>query len=322
MKKILITGSCGFIGSHLVERLSKKYFIKALVFYNSFDDIGNLKYLKSLKNIEIERGDIRDFSLLYDITEDVDSIVNLAALITIPYSFKAVDSYIETNIKGVKNILEITKLRKIKHTIIISTSEVYGSAKYTPMDEEHPLNPYSPYAATKIAADQLANAYIKAFDLPVTIVRPFNIFGPRQSLRSVIPQIIVQAIKNDTIKIGNLYTKRDYTFVNDLTDIFLKILYNKKTFQKTFNICSGKTYKIKEIIQMVEKISGKKLNVKIEEKRIRKKSCEVDLLLGDNTLAKKLIGFQPKTDFYEGLKLTYDWFEKNIKEDKIVDYQI
>lgn len=322
MKKILITGSCGFIGSHLVEKLSKKYFIKALVFYNSFDDIGNLKYLKSFKNIEIERGDIRDFSLLYNITEDVDCIINLAALITIPYSFRAVDSYIETNIKGVKNILEITKLRKIKHTIILSTSEVYGSAKYTPMDEKHPLNPYSPYAATKIAADQLANAYIKAFDLPVTIVRPFNIFGPRQSLRSVIPQIIVQSIKNDTIKIGNLYTKRDYTFVNDLTDSFLKIVYNKKTFQKTFNICSGKTYKIKEIINMVEKISGKKLNVKIEEKRIRKKSCEVDLLIGDNSLAKKLIGFQPKTDFYEGLKLTYGWFQKNFKEDKIVGYQI
>uniref|UniRef100_A0A7C3N7C6 NAD-dependent epimerase/dehydratase family protein n=1 Tax=candidate division WOR-3 bacterium TaxID=2052148 RepID=A0A7C3N7C6_UNCW3 len=322
MKKIFVTGSCGFIGSHLVEKLSKYYKVKALVYYNSSTDIGNLKYLKNYKNIEIEKGDIRDYQLMYSMTKDVDCIINLAALITIPYSFRAVDSYIETNIKGVKNILDVAKERKIKHTIIMSTSEVYGSAQYTPMDEKHPLNAYSPYAATKIAQDQMALAYSRVFSLPVTIVRPFNIFGPRQSLRSVLPQIILQSIKSDKIYIGNLHTERDYTYIDDLTDAFTKVIYNEKTFGKIFNICSKKSYSIKNIIKIVESVSNKKLEVVVQNERVRKKSCEVDKLLGDNSFAKKLIGYSPKVSFEEGIEKTYRWFSENYKDLKRIDYEI
>ncbi|MEO0288617.1 MAG: GDP-mannose 4,6-dehydratase [candidate division WOR-3 bacterium] len=322
MKKIFITGSCGFIGSHLVEKLSQDFKVKALVYYNSFNEIGNLKFLKSFKNVEIEKGDIRDYSLLYDLTKDVDCIINLAALITIPYSFKAVDSYIETNIKGVKNILEISKIRKIKHTIIMSTSEVYGSAQYVPMDEKHPLNAQSPYAATKIAQDQLTISYHRAFDLPVTIVRPFNVYGPRQSLRSVIPQIIMQSIKSNKIKIGNFQTERDFTFIDDLTDAFKKIVYNEKTFGKTFNICSSRSFSIKQIIKIIEKISKKNLEIVVENKRVRKSSCEVEKLLGDNSFAKKLIGYEPQTPFEEGIEKTYTWFYQNSKDLEKIEYEI
>lgn len=322
MKKIFITGSCGFIGSHLVEKLSKYFKVKALVYYNSFNEIGNLKFLKSFKNIEIEKGDIRDYSLLFDLTKDVDCIINLAALITIPYSFKAVDSYIETNIKGVKNILEISKVRKIKHTIIMSTSEVYGSAQYVPMDEKHPLNAQSPYAATKIAQDQLTISYHRAFDLPVTIVRPFNVYGPRQSLRSVIPQIIMQSLKSNKIKIGNIQTERDFTFIDDLTNAFTKIVYNEKTYGKIFNICSKKSFSIKQIIEIIKKISQKNLEVVIEDKRVRKPSCEVEKLLGDNSFAKKLIGYEPKISFQDGIEKTYEWFSANLKDLEKIEYEI
>lgn len=322
MKKILVTGSCGFIGSHLVEKLSKNFKVKALVYYNSFNETGNLKFLKSFKNIEIEKGDIRDYSLLYDLTKDIDCIINLAALITIPYSFKAVDSYIETNVKGVKNILEITKVRKIKHTIIMSTSEVYGSAQYIPMDENHPLNAQSPYAATKIAQDQLTLSFHKVFDLPLTIVRPFNIYGPRQSLRSVIPQIIMQSIKSNKIKLGNIHTERDFTFIDDLTDAFEKIVYNEKTYGKIFNICSNKSFSIQEIIDIIKRISKKNLEIVVENKRVRKSSCEVEKLLGDNSFAKKLIGYKPKTSFEEGIEKTYNWYLHNFKNLKKIEYEI
>ena len=230
MKKILVTGSEGFIGSHLVETLlKKKYIVKALVQYNSFNSIGWINDLinKDSKNLQIFFGDIRDMSFLDKIMQDCDVVFNLAALIGIPYSYHAPTSYFETNVKGTLNILEAAKKNKIKKVIITSTSEVYGTGQYLPIDEKHPLVGQSPYSASKISADQLAMSYYYSFDLPVTIIRPFNTYGPRQSLRAIIPTIIQQILinKKREINLGNVKTTRDFSYVSDLSYKFFNTYF-------------------------------------------------------------------------------------------------
>jgi len=312
MKKIFVTGADGFIGSFLTELLLKKGFqVKALSLYNAENSIGNLKYLKKQKNLEIIKGDIRDLSMMLDLTKDCIAVINMAALIGVPYSYIAVRSYIETNIIGTYNMLESAIKNKTKHLIVISSSETYGTAEYTPIDEMHPLRAQSPYAATKIAGEELALSYYRSFDLPVTVIKPFNVYGPRQSLRSIIPTVITQVLNSNNIKVGNIHTKRDFVYVDDVCDGLYKTLFNEKSFGISMNLATGLSYEMKGIIDLIQNIANTKLKVETDAKRKRGSKTEVMNLLGDYSLAKEIIGFKPKTSIHEGLFKTFKWFSEN-----------
>ena len=319
MKKILVTGSEGFIGSHLVETLlKKKYKVKALVQYNSFNSIGWINDLinKDSKNLQIFFGDIRDMSFIDKIMQDCDVVFNLAALIGIPYSYLAPTSYFETNVKGTLNILEAAKKNRIKKVIITSTSEVYGTGQYLPIDEKHPLVGQSPYSASKISADQLAMSYYYSFDLPVTIIRPFNTYGPRQSLRAIIPTIIQQILinKKKDINLGNISTTRDFSYVSDTVDGFVKSI-NSKSDGEIINLGSGFEISIEELVREIGHILGEKVIIKKDKKRLRPKKSEVERLKSSNLKAKKILKWNPKfigkKGLREGIKKTLNWFLKN-----------
>tara|TARA_B100001027_G_scaffold216907_1_gene195034 strand:- start:2062 stop:3054 length:993 start_codon:yes stop_codon:yes gene_type:complete len=317
--KILITGADGFIGSHLTEKLAKLgHKITALCYYNSFNSIGNLVYLdkKVLKGIEIIHGDLRDISLVENLIKGKDFVFNLAALIGIPYSFKAYHSYLDTNIKGTLNIL--TAIKKYSSTFLIhtSTSEVYGSAQYTPIDENHPLVAQSPYAATKIAADQLVGSFNKSFGIKTCIIRPFNTFGPRQSSRAIIPTAITQIIKKPKkLFFGNLNTVRDLTYIEDTINAFCLCLKNNKINGQIINLGTGKGYIINNVINRIIKIENSKSNIIIKKNRIRPNNSEVQKLISSNNLAKNLLKWRPKYSnskfFDEALTKTIEWFKRN-----------
>ena len=321
--KILVTGACGFIGSHVVEKLVKKNFnVTAFTFYNSLGSNGWLDNIdkKILKEVKIVSGDIRDHEFLVNCSKKIDIIFHLAALIGIPYSYRAVKSYLDTNINGTYNILNAAKINNVSKTIITSTSEVYGSAQTIPIKETHRLNAQSPYAASKIAADQLALSFNKSFGLPVTIIRPFNTFGPRQSTRAIIPSIITQIHKNkNLVKIGNLSPTRDFTYVEDTAEAFLSTIKNNKINGETINLGNNFEISIKNILKILKNDFGYKFEVKIDKKRIRKKSSEVDRLFASNLKAKKILKWKPKYDgingFKKGLIKTINWFShpNNIK---------
>lgn len=332
MKKVFVTGASGFIGSHLVERLvSSGYRVKALVPYNIDNTWGWLDTFPSkIKNkLKVVQGDVLDHDLILKETRKYDIIFHLAALISIPYSYKSPRAYISTNVIGTLNILEASKINKIKKIVITSTSEVYGSAKYVPIDEKHPLNAQSPYAASKIAADQIAMSYYKSFDLPVTIIRPFNTFGPRQSQRAAIPTVITQILnKKKIIKLGNLYSSRDFTLVDDTVTGFMKTINNKKCIGKIINLGTGFHFTIGEIVKMIFKILKTKPLIQIDQKRIRPFKSEVDRLLSNNKMAKKILGWKPKyagkKGFYRALEITINWFknQKNLKSYKSEIYNV
>ena len=316
-KKIFITGASGFIGSHLTEALIKKgYNVKALVPYDINSSVGWLKNIKS-KNLKIIHGDICDENFLYRNTKDIYCVMHLAALISIPYSYESPKSYIKSNIEGTYNILEVARKNKIKKVIHTSTSEVYGTAQYSPIDEKHPLNPQSPYAASKVSADCLALSYYRSFNLPVTIVRPFNTFGPRQSSRAVISAVISQCLLNEKqIKVGNINTKRDFTFINDTVNGYIKALETKKKINgEVINLGTGKTVKIKDIIETVCKILKIKPKILIDKKRFRPTKSEVYLLISKNSKAKKMLKWQPKYIGRKGLEIalrkTILWFKNS-----------
>lgn len=322
MKKIFITGSDGFIGSHLVQKLLiKNYKVTALTYYNSFNDIGWLKYLdkKFKKNLKIVSGDVRDFNFINNFIKKSDIVIHLAALIGIPYSYKSPKSYIDVNVTGTFNILESSKNNKIKKVIITSTSEVYGSAQKLPMDENHPFSAQSPYAASKIGADQLSLSYFKTFNLPVVIIRPFNTFGPRQSMRAVIPTIINQFLKNKkNIFLGSVNTYRDFNFIDDIVDGFIKVVIskNKKIFGEQINLGTNKFYSINEIVRFISSISKQKYKlIKNKSERLRPKNSEVDKLLACNKKAIQLLNYSPKVvskkSFFNALKKTYNWYSIN-----------
>jgi len=317
--KIFITGAGGFIGSHLVSRFLKNgYKVDALIKYNSKNSWGWLEGFKH-KNLKIILGDITDAELLNAIVAKNDYIINLAALIGIPYSYSAVESYYNVNVKGVINLLNSAKKFNIKKILLTSTSEVYGSAIYTPMDEEHPLHGQSPYSASKIASDQLGEAYAKSFNLPVKLVRPFNVYGPKQSLRAIIPTIISQIINNNkVIQLGNVDTIRDYNYVDDITLAFLQILEKTNNNFDILNICSGKEIRIIDLANKLIKISKKKLHIKTDKLRFRPKKSEVIRLLGCNKKIKKLINWSAQTNLDKGLLKTYNWFNKNKKSLKLI----
>ena len=323
MKKILITGSEGFIGSHLVEHLVKKnYKVKAFVLYNSFNKNGWLDTLdkKLLQKIEIHYGDIRDYKNLSFAFKNVDQVIHLAALIGIPYSYTSAKSYIDTNIIGTYNILEHCLKSKIKKLIVTSTSEVYGSALKLPIDENHKLQAQSPYAATKIASDKLTESYIKSFNLNAVILRPFNTYGPRQSTRAVIPTIITQMLKNKKIELGSLNPKRDFNYVDDVCDGFEKILKNNTLNGKEVNICSGQSISISDLTQLIGKIMKKKIVIKKSKKRSRPKNSEVDHLEGSQKLFLKHIKNHKKTTLSDGLKKTIEWYSDTTNLNKF-DYK-
>ena len=331
MKKIFITGSEGFIGSHLVELLVRKKFkVKALVQYNSFNSWGWLETLdkKILRKIEIILGDVRDLNEMIHNTKNQDAIIHLAALIGIPYSYLSPKNYIETNCVGTLNIMQAAKINKVKKVIHTSTSEVYGTAKYVPIDENHPINAQSPYSASKISADHIAQSFYNSFNLPVVVLRPFNTFGPRQSLRAVIPTIIGQALNEQKIKAGNLKPTRDFNYIEDIINGFYLTLKskNRKIFGEVINLGTGYEVSIRDLLKIIQKITKKKLSFKIENKRIRLKKSEVFRLKANNKKAKKLLGWKPKYSGYKGLlkalSFTYSWYSKNNKNLKSNIYNI
>ena len=315
MRKItvLVTGADGFIGSHLVEQLlsKKKYKIIALSLYNSFNDIGWLKQVKKNKNLKIIRGNIEDLNYCIKITNKVDIIFHLASLIAIPYSYHSPSSYINTNIIGTFNVMEAALKNKVKRIIHVSTSEVYGTAIYSPIDENHPLQPQSPYSASKISADALVKSYLTSFNLPAIIARPFNTYGPRQSARAVIPSIIIQMLNSKkNLNLGSLLPIRDFNYVSDTCEgmILLSGLGNKYNGE-VFNIGSGKSISIGELYKLIQMSYFKniKKNIISDKIRFRPKNSEVYLLKCDN---KKILnlGFKNKIDLKVGLKQTIDWF--------------
>ncbi len=321
--KILVTGAEGFIGSHLVERLVREgYKVRALVMYNFNDSLGWLSDLEKsiLNNIEILKGDVRDNNFLNIATKNCDCIMHLAALIGIPYSYSAVQSYIETNIMGTMNILQNSLRNNVSRVICTSTSEVYGSGKIFPMDEEHRLSAQSPYAATKIGADQLALSYFHSFALPVTILRPFNTFGPRQSNRAVIPTIINQLKHKKKIELGSINTKRDFTYIDDTIEGFVKCIKAKKIFGETINLGTGFDLSIKKLFDIINNIMNSNANIIIKEKRIRPNTSEVERLQSSNLKAKKLLKWSPKYKSKEGLikalTKTVHWYQAEENEKK------
>ena len=315
--KVFVTGADGFIGSHLVERLIKLgHKVKAFTFYNFRGSNGWLDSIDKnlLKDLHIISGDIRDYGFLEKQTKDIDVIYHLAALIAIPYSYHSPQSYIDTNITGTYNVLKSSQKNNISKIIVTSTSEVYGTAQTVPIKENHSLNAQSPYAATKIAADQLALSFYKSFDLPVAILRPFNTYGPRQSARAVIPTIISQLVsKNKFIKIGNLTPTRDFTYVDDTVEAFILAL-KKNISGEVINIGNKFEISIKGILDIFKKDFNYDFKVVIDEKRVRSKKSEVFRLFASDEKAKKLLHWKTKyqgiAGFKKGLEKTIEWFNK------------
>ncbi|MFH2070262.1 MAG: SDR family NAD(P)-dependent oxidoreductase [Elusimicrobiota bacterium] len=324
--RTLVTGAGGFIGSHLVEELIKKSTkVKALVRYNSRNDWGMIEELpEEIKsNIEVVTGDIRDPHFCLKITKDTDIIFHLAAVISIPFSYTAPSHYAETNIIGTLNILEAALKNNLQKVIHTSTSEVYGTAQYTPINERHPLVGQSPYSASKIAADKLAESYFCSFKLPVATIRPFNTFGPRQSARAIIPTIISQLILNKkNIKIGSLSPIRDFTYVKDTVKSFIKAAESEKTIGSVINIGSGKGINIGDLYNLLCKLMDRSAKSSRDIKRVRPDGSEVMVLICDNTKAKKVLNWKPECNLEEGLLETIAYIEKNIERYKTGVYNI
>lgn len=331
-KKILITGGSGFIGSHLTEKcLELGHKVKVIAPYNIDNSYGWIdNFTKNYKkNTDVVLGDINDYNFIKKETKNFEIIFHLAALISIPYSYKSPKSYIQTNINGTYNILEAARENKISLVVNTSTSEVYGSAQYTPIDELHPLRAQSPYAATKIAADHLSLSYFRSFGLPVVVLRPFNTFGPRQSQRAAIPAIINQILDGkDEIKLGNINTSRDFTFVSDTVNGYIKLINNKKSIGEVINLGTGISFTIKETVEEISRLMNKNIKIVLDKTRLRPKKSEVDLLLSNNNKAKKILNWKPnyygKKGFINGLKETIEWFKipENFKHYKQKDYNI
>ncbi len=310
MKTVLVTGADGFIGSHLVEVLCREgFYVKALSQYNSFNSWGWLEDIDCLNEVEVLNGDVRDPHYCKHITKGVDVIYHLAALIAIPYSYVAPDSYVDTNIKGTLNICQAALENGVKRVVHTSTSEVYGTAQYVPIDEDHPLQPQSPYSASKIAADAMAMSFYNAFDLPVTVARPFNTYGPRQSARAVIPTIISQiATGMKKIKLGDVSPTRDFNYVEDTCQGFLQLASCEAAVGRTVNIASNYEISVEDTLNVIRELMGRDVEFATDEQRLRPGQSEVFRLWVDNTRIRELTGFAPKHDIRAGLQKTINWF--------------
>lgn len=327
-KKILVTGADGFIGSHLTEELVMLgYNVRAFVLYNSFNSWGWLDHSPKeiKKSLDIFSGDIRDPHGVKKSMEGCDIVMHLAALIAIPYSYHSPDSYVDTNIKGTLNVLQACRDYDIERALVTSTSEVYGTAQYVPIDEEHPRQGQSPYSATKIGADHLAESFYRSFDLPVTIVRPFNTYGPRQSARAVIPTIITQLLSGrKEIKLGALSPTRDLVFVKDTVDGFIKIAESGKTIGEEINIANQNEISVGDLAHRLTDMINPEARIITDEIRLRPEKSEVERLLGSNHKIKTLTNWKPKYTTDEGLRITIDWFKdkNNLKQYKADIYNL
>ncbi|MGD9057369.1 MAG: GDP-mannose 4,6-dehydratase [Desulfobacterales bacterium] len=312
-KKVLITGAGGFIGSHLTERLIELGAdVRALVHYNALGTWGWLDQSEYRDDIEVVAGDIRDRDSVSKAAEGMEFIFHLAALIAIPYSYHAPLSYVRTNIEGTLNVLQAARQLNVKRIIHTSTSEVYGTARYVPIDENHPLQGQSPYAASKIGADKLAEAFHLSFQLPVVTVRPFNTFGPRQSARAVIPTIITQCLEGKSVNLGNLHPTRDLNYVSDTVEGFLKAASVGDAVGKTINLGSGQETRIKDLAEFIAGRLGRSMNIQSDKQRVRPPNSEVDRLLADNRLAQELLRWKPATSLEDGLKQTIEWVKAHL----------
>lgn len=324
-KKVLVTGAGGFIGSHLVEELiSIGAQVRAFVHYNSRNDWGLLEFLPkdTLKDIEVIAGDICDPFSVKEAVKGCKIVFHLAALIGIPYSYIAPQSYIGVNVQGTLNVLQASLDEGAEKFIHTSTSEVYGTAKYVPIDEKHPLNPQSPYAASKAAADNLAQSYYLSFNLPVAIIRPFNTFGPRQSARAVIPTIISQALTNSRVKIGSLEPVRDLTYVKDIVRGFLAVARSKGCIGTTTNVGTGQGITIDDLAKTISQIMGKEFDLEVHRERIRPEKSEVLELICDNSRAKEVIGWEPRYSLADGLRESIEWTRENLARYKTDIYNV
>ena len=324
--KVLVTGADGFIGSFLTEALlAKGYQVKALAYYNSFNNWGWLEDIPQNKNLEVVTGDVRDPHFCLTITKDVDLIFHLAALIAIPYSYVAPSSYVDTNVSGTLNICSAAKENGNIRVIVTSTSEVYGTAQYVPINEEHPKQPQSPYSASKIGADAMALSFYNAFELPVTIARPFNTYGPRQSARAIIPTIISQIANGiKEIKLGDLTPTRDFNFVKDTCAGMIALAENDSTIGEEINICSNFEISMRDTLELIKKIMKSDVEFVTDEQRLRPEKSEVFRLWGDNSKIKKLTGFQYRYNIEQGLTETINWFinPENLKKYKVDIYNV
>ncbi len=318
--KVLVTGADGFIGSHLTEALlSAGYQVRALSYYNSFNDWGWLEGMNN-PDLEVVSGDVRDPDFCRHITRGCSLVFHLAALIAIPYSYVAPDSYVDTNIRGTLNMLQAARDCNVERIVVTSTSEVYGTALYVPIDENHPRQPQSPYSATKIGADALAKSFYNAFELPVVIARPFNAYGPRQSARAIIPTIITQiAAGYREIKVGDLTPTRDFNFVTDTAAGFLALATAPGIEGREINIATGREVTMEETLHTIARLMGAEIKWVTDPERIRPSKSEVRRLLGDNKLITSLTDWRPRVSLEEGLSKTIDWF---VKPENLARYKI
>lgn len=327
-KKVLVTGADGFIGSHLVEALTAKgCHVRAFVYYNSFNSWGWLDTFPSdtMGRVEVFAGDVRDPNGVRKATADVEVVFHLASLIAIPFSYHSPDSYVDTNIKGTLNVLQAARDVRCERILVTSTSEVYGTARYVPIDEKHPFQGQSPYSATKIGADRLAESFFRSFNLPVTIVRPFNTYGPRQSARAVIPTIITQLLSHvSSIKLGSLHPTRDFNYVKDTVAGFLAIAEAENTIGEEMNIASQKEISIGELARAIIDQINPSARIVSDDVRQRPEKSEVERLLGSSEKIRRLTGWQPSVGLREGIAETIAWFKdpENLKRYKWDRYNV
>lgn len=309
-KTVLVTGADGFIGSHLTEALLEKgYAVRALAQYNSFNTWGWLDDLGLRDGLEVVTGDVRDPDFCRHITRGIDTVYHLAALIAIPYSYIAPDSYVDTNIKGTLNMCQAARDAGVRRIVVTSTSEVYGTAKYVPIDEAHPRQPQSPYSATKIGADAIAQSFYNAFDLPLVTARPFNTYGPRQSARAIIPTIITQiASGRDKIRLGDLTPTRDFNYVADTAAGFIALGEAPGIEGRDINIATGTEVSMADTLATIARLMGRNVEDVTDPERLRPAKSEVNRLCGDNTLITSLTDWRPKHSFEQGLQKTIEWF--------------
>ncbi|HBV84737.1 MAG TPA: NAD-dependent dehydratase [Lachnospiraceae bacterium] len=326
MDSILVTGADGFIGSHVVEELVKEgYKVRAFVYYNSFSSWGWLDTLDKsiMDNVEVIQGDIRDSYGVRSAIRNMEAVFHLAALIAIPFSYRSPEAYVDTNIKGTLNVLQAAREFGNIRVLVTSTSEVYGTAQYVPIDEQHSFHGQSPYSATKIAADRLAESFYCSFQVPVTIVRPFNTYGPRQSARAIIPTIIMQLFAGKTeIRLGSLTPTRDFNYVKDTVNGFIKIYQSSQTIGEEINIATQKEISIKELAQRLINEINPDTKIVYDEQRIRPDKSEVNRLMGNNEKIIRLTGWKPQYTFEEGLKNTIEWMKEHIRYYKTDFYNI
>ncbi|HGE72056.1 TPA: SDR family NAD(P)-dependent oxidoreductase [Candidatus Poribacteria bacterium] len=324
-KKVLVTGAGGFIGSHLVEKLvGLGAKVRAFVRYNSRNDWGLLEILPehTQRQIEVVTGDLRDSESVRTVVKDVQIVFHLGASIAIPYSYGNPRDAVETNIIGTLNVLNAVKEYEVEKMIQTSSSEVYGTAIYVPIDEKHPLQAQSPYAASKIAADKLAESFHLSYDLPVATIRPFNTYGPRQSARAVIPSIITQVLSSDIVSLGSLFPTRDFLFVEDTVDGFIKMAESPLTVGEVVNVGTGIEISINDLAKKIMSIIGREAKIVSKDERIRPLASEVKRLVADNTKAKRLMEWEPKISLDNGLGRTIEWISKSLNRYKVGIYNV